>query len=81
MSDESLAVIAALELLRRADQPLRLPELGRAATSGGGSRMLRQPGTAMEVMETDPPCVIVRGAEYAEPSTERTRWQGVGRGG
>ena len=30
---------------------------------------------------SDPPCVIVRGAEYAEPSTERERWQGVGRGG
>jgi hypothetical protein len=35
----------------------------------------------MEVMETDPPCVIVRGAEYAEPSTERKPWQGGGRGG
>ena len=82
MSDESMSVVAALELLRRADQPYGYPknwvEQRRLAVV---AECCKDRPPLIEVMNTDPPCVIVGTAEHAEPSAERKAWQGVGRGG
>jgi hypothetical protein len=84
MSDqhESFSVIAALELLRRADEPYGHPKnwLKRRRLAVVAACCKDRP-PLIEVMETNPPCVLVGGAAHGSTAAERKPWQGVGRRG
>ena len=78
--DDYLRVAAQLEGLRDCERPRRV---GEDAALGDRSSVLHQ-RPAYQVMDTDPPCVIVRQIAYGhtDPNDpDRKPWSGARRGG
>jgi hypothetical protein len=81
MSDDSTLAIVALEQLRQADRAYGYPknwvQRRRLAVV---AQCCPNRAPLLEVMETEPPCVVVRGVKYGKAADDRKPWQGAGRG-